>query len=322
MSKTRIHARIIQHPFAPAMQGAQMDGCCILERGKRQDLSLEYRAFEIEKSELFEREGKIHERVQGFYAPARVRFAGVSDLKGMEYFANLPGGADDRTISTLMSWRLPGQTKTYHSIVLKAGSAPDLEFFAQNVLHECLPGQKTPFSIERDWCPAPPLPDRLLLRPQAVYSQFGGDPIPARIFSSLSRRRLFVGGIDVQTTTRPLKIDIVLNLGEEPSRWWAVSGAAHSHDFWDERGEGSEGMSVEEIRAEAGRVIGWLRDGKRVLVHCVAGMNRSTTICCAVLILLEGLTAEQALARVREHHPWGRPDSRHWLKLRWLAGNQ
>jgi protein-tyrosine phosphatase len=55
------------------------------------------------------------------------------------------------------------------------------------------------------------------------------------------------------------------------------------------------------------------------LVHCSAGFNRSVTVCCAVLILLEGLSADAALARVREHHPWARPDSQHWLALRWLA---
>lgn len=37
--------------------------------------------------------------------------------------------------------------------------------------------------------------------------------------------------------------------------------------------------------------------------------------------LLEGLSAEAALARVRKTHPWARPDSRHWLKLRWLGRN-
>ena len=78
-------------------------------------------------------------------------------------------------------------------------------------------------------------------------------------------------------------------------------------------------MSLEVICEEAQWVIERLSKKQRVLVHCVAGMNRSSTICCAVLILLEGLTAEQALERVREHHPWARPDSRHWLKLRWLA---
>jgi dual specificity phosphatase 12 len=69
-------------------------------------------------------------------------------------------------------------------------------------------------------------------------------------------------------------------------------------------------------------VIEHLKNKQRVLVHCVAGMNRSTTICCAVLILLEGLSAEAALERVREHHPWARPDSHHWLMLRWLASGQ
>jgi hypothetical protein len=33
---------------------------------------------------------------------------------------------------------------------------------------------------------------------------------------------------------------------------------------------------------------------------------------------LEGLTAEQALLRVREQHPWAKPDTHHWLALRWL----
>jgi len=41
----------------------------------------------------------------------------------------------------------------------------------------------------------------------------------------------------------------------------------------------------------------------------------------AVLMLLEGLNAETALARVRQHHPWARPDSHHWLALRWLEMN-
>jgi protein-tyrosine phosphatase len=78
-------------------------------------------------------------------------------------------------------------------------------------------------------------------------------------------------------------------------------------------------MGAHEIVDEARWVIERLQAGRRVLVHCAAGMNRSATICCAVLILLEGLSAEAALERVREHHPWARPDSHHWLALRWLA---
>jgi dual specificity phosphatase 12 len=77
-------------------------------------------------------------------------------------------------------------------------------------------------------------------------------------------------------------------------------------------------MDVAEITREAQWVIERLRAGQRVLVHCSAGLNRSVTICCAVLILLERVSAEAALEWVREHHPWARPDT-HWLALRWRA---
>ncbi|MCP4543729.1 MAG: dual specificity protein phosphatase family protein [Chloroflexi bacterium] len=40
-------------------------------------------------------------------------------------------------------------------------------------------------------------------------------------------------------------------------------------------------------------------------------MNHSTTVCCAVLMLLKGISAEDALERVLERHPWARPDSHH-----------
>ena len=78
-------------------------------------------------------------------------------------------------------------------------------------------------------------------------------------------------------------------------------------------------MNVDEIADGAVWVIERLRAGQRVLVHCAVGMNRSATVCCAALIVEEGLSAEAALARVRAHHPWARPDSHHWLALRWLA---
>jgi dual specificity phosphatase 12 len=80
-------------------------------------------------------------------------------------------------------------------------------------------------------------------------------------------------------------------------------------------------MSAEDIRAEADWVIEHLQKKESVLVHCVAGMNRSVTICCAALMLMEGLSAEEALKRVREKHPWAKPDSYHWLALRWLEKN-
>jgi protein-tyrosine phosphatase len=108
-----------------------------------------------------------------------------------------------------------------------------------------------------------------------------------------------------------------LNLGEEASKWVKAENSP-ACDRWANKGEGPEGMKVDEIRHEAEWAVERLKAGERVLIHCVAGMNRSSTICCAVLMLLEGLSAEKALERVREHHPWARPDSNHWLALRWL----
>ena len=125
-----------------------------------------------------------------------------------------------------------------------------------------------------------------------------------------------MGGLENQPAQRP-QIDAVLNIGESPSAW-VQGNDLHPNDRTVEKGEGSKGMSAAEIREEANWVIDQLKKDKSVLVHCVAGMNRSATICCAVLMLLEGLSAEEALIRVREQHPWAKPDSYHWLALRWL----
>lgn len=78
-------------------------------------------------------------------------------------------------------------------------------------------------------------------------------------------------------------------------------------------------MSADDLLEEAAWVAERLRAGKRVLVHCYAGMNRSSTVCCAALILLEGITAEEALARVRRRHPLAWPDPYHWFTLQWLS---
>jgi protein-tyrosine phosphatase len=78
-------------------------------------------------------------------------------------------------------------------------------------------------------------------------------------------------------------------------------------------------MNAMELFEEAGWVAERLRAGHRVLVHCYAGVNRSSTVCCATLMFLEGIGPEEALARVRQHHPVAWPDPYHWFILRWLA---
>ncbi len=318
MRANQVHTHIVQHPFASLMQGALLNSYD--ENGR--DLILEVQGLQVISSELFERAGKIYEQIVGKYIPLQIRFSNISQLNRAEFFTPLENIAQDdplRTIEDMLSWRQPNTPDIFHMIGLWNPVDAGMDFFAQKVKYEKQEATRTSIALERDWSPAPPMPDRLVPRPNYLYRRFGGDPITIQIEKNVYHHRLFIGGLDVQSADRP-QVDAVPNLGEEASRW--VKGQSrHFNDRTRSKGEGSDGMTVEEIYEEADWVIEHLKNNQRVLVHCIAGMNRSTTICCAVLILLEGLSAEAALDRVREHHPWARPDSYHWLALRWLASN-
>jgi dual specificity protein phosphatase-like protein len=316
------HARIIQHPFAACLQGALLDSYAEERRGEHLHITLNVRALEYTASpKLFERDGVIHERVKGNYVPAQIHFFGVLGLKRDNFFTNLASLSTNdsaRTINDMLSWIQPGEHDTFYLFFMQA--ADSLMFFARHTTYERLSQESTPVILERDWCSPPPMPNRLIPQPKRLHQYFGGDPITFYNNAQLHHRRLFIGSLETQANERP-HVDVVFNVGEKPSNW-VKDNQIDSQDRWDNKGEGPKGMSVDVIREEANWVIERLRKSQRVLIHCVAGMNRSSTICCATLILLEGLTAEQALERVREHHPWARPDSNHWLKLLWLAKNR
>ena len=317
----RLHARIVQPPFAASLQSALLDSYVEERRRRKLLVTLNIRLFEHTKpSELFERDQIVHERVQGRYVPAQLQFLEVPDLKNNDFFVNLTKYPIDdpvRTIIDMLSWQQPGRRESFYLFAMQAPQVESLMFFARRLTHEKFAQGTTPVTLERDWCPPPPMPGRLVPQPKRLHQRFGGDPITFHIGSRPYHRKLFIGGLEAQGDERP-EVDVVFNVGEKPSNW-IQKNLIHPSDRWDNKGEGPDGMSPEVLLEEAKWVADCLRKNHRVLVHCVAGMNRSATICCATLILLEGLTAEQALERVREHHPWARPDSNHWLKLRWLA---
>ena len=317
----RLHTRIVRHPFAVTLQGALLDSYEDERRSEKLHLILNIRSFEhTAPSEIFERDGIICERVHGNYVPLRLHFSEVSNLKSSTFYGNiihLPQDDPARTIEDLLSWQQPGRQETFYLFAMRAPQAESLMFFARRVTYENFSQSATPAILEQDWCPPPPMPGRLVPRPKRLHRRFGGDPITFHLDSRPYHRRLFIGSLDIQENERP-QVDVVFNVGEKPSSW-VMDNSTHPSDRWDNKGEGSDGMSTEALLEEAKWVADCLRKNQRVLVHCVAGMNRSSTICCAALILLEGLTAEHALERVREHHPWARPDSNHWLKLRWMA---
>ncbi len=314
-SKTR--ARIIEHPFASLLQGGRLDSY----EATKNTIVLRVQGFQPLSSKLIRKDGKIIERVKAKFIPLELTFSTISKLKRDDFFTNLDKYSMDdssRTIAYMYSWRQPNKKDVFYMFGLRLPVGADMSFLARKVTCKISGIVQKPFTIERDWSPAPPMTNRLVPEFKAINKKYGGDPVNIKRNGIEIRRRLFVGGVHLQPKSRP-QVDAALNLGEKPSRWVKSGKELHPNDRAIEHGEGSQGMTVEQIREEAGWVIERLRDDKRVLVHCVAGMNRSVTICCATLILLERLSAEDALARVREHHPWARPDSHHWLALRWIS---
>lgn len=307
--------RIIRHPFALLMQDARLNSYSEAEGM----IHMAVQGLEMLASDVIERDGTIIEKATARYIPLKLVFSNVQQLKKSDFFTSLdqyPPDDPSRVIAYMYSWIQPGMEDIFHMLGLRGPAEADMNFFASSVTYE--QGEVgTPFTFERDYSPSPPMPHREVPQPYDIHNRFGGDPVAFRLNGRTVENKLFIGGIEIQPDQRP-EIDAVLNLGEQSSAW-VKDNQLHPNDRTVEKGEGSKGMSADEIREEANWVVERLQKNKSVLVHCVAGMNRSTTITCAVLMLLEGLSAADALHRVHENHPWAKPDSHHWLMLRWLA---
>ena len=318
MSPIKSNPRIVKHPFADLMQGARLDSY----EQSGDEIHIQVQGLEVINSELFERDGAIMEHVTARHVPLKLFFSGVQHLKRTDLFTALDQYLLDdpsRVIAYFYSWVQPGMDDIFHMIGLRSPENEGMNFFASGVNHEQGEGGE-PFTFERDYSPSPPMPHREVPQPYDIYDRFGGDPVTFKLNGKVIEDKLFVGGLENQPDYRP-EINAVLNLGEKPSLW--VKGdSTHPNDRTVEKGEGSKGMSPDEILEETNWVIDHLQKDESVLIHCVAGMNRSTTIACAVLMQLEGLTAQQALERVYETHPWAKPDPHHWLMLKWLEMNR
>jgi hypothetical protein len=310
------HTRILEFPYTRSLVNARLDDLREETHGSRRELIFDYRDLRLlAPPELIAGDDQPREYLRGECVPRRLRFRGLRWTKSTGVFTRFADVAPDdnaRLLEGMMSWRSP-EDEEYCLLLDHADSNSGLLFSARNCVLEERTGPVESIEIVRDWSPPPLLPARLVPRPQRLHRRYGGDPITFQFNGQTFQRRLFVGGMEHQTDQRP-DVQAVLNLSEDENRWPLTEA-----DRRAEKGEGSQGMDIAEIETEAQWVVERLQAGQRVLVHCSGGLNRSVTICCAVLIRLENLSAEEALNRVREYHPWARPDSHHWLKLRWLA---
>jgi hypothetical protein len=262
------------------------------------------------------------ERLDGVYTPARLRFRQATWIRRSGIYADfdaLAPDADARRMFGVQHAYDPGAGE-YYWVTMGAAEPGELMLRARACLLEPVEGEPLPVRSLRRWAPTP-YPEPCVLRSRPVlHHLYAGDPIRIRLGGRVLKHRFFIGGVHHQRGERPA-VDAVLNLCGVENPWCGWHGRAPM-DRYSWRGEMGAGMNLEQLREEAGWVAERLRAGQRVLVHCYAGVNRSSTVCCAALMALEGLTPEEALARVRERHPIACPDPYHWFLLKWIGSQQ
>jgi hypothetical protein len=314
--------RLLAFPNHHALFGARLVELREEQRQGRSEVVLELIEMRpTGEPELRIEAGRPVEHVRGELVPRRLRFPGgrVTVRHGiLARLDDLPPDHSARTLFGVSHERSEG--RDMYLFTCDAAEYGELRVEAGPTILEAREGPITPVELTRPWGYTPAKHPRLVPRPARLHRRFAGDPIAITLGGRVHRTRFFIGGVYLQDAQgRRPEVDAVLNLCETPNAW-QKDGASHESDRWICKGEMSAGMAPADLLAEAEWVASGLRAGRRVLVHCYAGINRSSTICCATLILLEGLSAEAALERVRERHPQAWPDPYHWLLLRWLAG--
>ena len=264
-------------------------------------------------------DGRPYERLIGEYVPLRLRFQSAAWLRKTgiyQDFDALPEDHSGRHLFSIQRSRREGIGEVYW-FATDGGEPGDLSLTADGYSLEPEPQAPRPAEIVRRWSPTPPLsPGHIPHRP-ALYRRYGGDPVVFHIGRRTYARRLFIGGLYHQQEERP-QVHHVLNLCGVENPWCGTSSESPD-DRRIQRGEMAAGMDAMDIFEEAAWVAERLRSGRRVLVHCYAGINRSSTVCIATLMFLEGIGPETALARIRQHHPLAWPDPYHWFTLRWMS---
>ncbi len=310
----RIEA-IRDEPSRIARSGGKIGG----RGGSESDILFDLSTFTpLAEAEPHELDGRPHELVSGEYRPLRLRFVRaewIMHTGPYEHLDDLPDDDHIRRLFSVVHGREPKLGEYYW--VQSGAPAGACILRARGYSLEEREGERRRATVVRRWSPPPPHVTGLVPHRPVLYRRFAGDPISIHLDGRTLRHRLFIGGLHHQRAERPA-VDHVVNLCGVENQWVALAGR-HPDDRYNCKGEMSVGMGADELLEEAAWVVERLRAGHRVLVHCYAGINRSSSVCCAALMLLEGISAGEALARVRERHPAGWPDPYHWFVLRGLT---
>ena len=312
--------RIFGYPHHEALFDARLEAIAEEPAGRGVDVVLDIQRLILRNAPAIRLvDGRPYELAVGEYVPARLRFVEAAWLRRTgeyERLDSLPPDASARQILRVIHSR-QRRFGEFYWVMTGATTVSELILRAHGCELQERPGLARRVEVIRRCTLAPISPTGLMPHRPALHARYAGDPIRIRLGNRIYRHRLFVGGLHHQREQRP-DVDFVLNVTGDASTWTRNS-MRHPSDRHAAKGEMEIGMDAADLLAEASWVAERLRAGKRVLVHCYAGVNRSCTICCATLMLLEGLSADEALARVRELHPIASPDPYYWLLLRWLS---
>jgi Dual specificity phosphatase, catalytic domain len=320
MARSSQHLHIVPFPYEAEVFDAHLQKIEMVPGESGSDMLFTLDSFRSQSAPTpFDQDGRPYERLSGEYVPMQLRFTNIGGVRQTgiyEEFDSLPADHGARHVFSVMQ-SSQGSSDQFYWFTTGADQHGELSLLASGCVLETRPGPVSPVELVRRWAPVPSLrPGYVPYRP-ALYRRYGGDPITFRLGRRTYARRLFIGGIFQQHEERPA-VHHVLNLCGLDNPWYPRSGVS-SEDRCVLKGEMAAGMDAMELFEEAGWVAERLRAGHRVLVHCYAGVNRSSTVCCATLMFLEGISPEEALTRVRLHHPLAWPDPYHWFILRWLS---
>jgi predicted protein tyrosine phosphatase len=296
----------------------------VVGAGRSREIQVDVRLLRpLGAGRIEQRDGHEWEVLRAERAPYRLRFIGACWHRRTGHFtdfAALPAEHGARRLFEIVHLSFPNERPCYYLLTDLDEVGHEASIRAAECRLEPRPGPISIEEVRRRWAWRAPNPAAKAAARPALHPRYGGDPIAIHLGRRLYRHRLFIGGLRHQSEARP-QVDHVLNLCERENPWCGTHGA-HPHDRFATKGELVHGMLAAELHAEAEWVVERLRAGRRVLIHCWGGINRSSSVCCAVLLLLEGLAPEEALARVRAQHVEAAPDPYHWFALQRLAAER